>query len=1000
MRWKSMMVLLMVMSLVFNIALSAPGTGLPEGDGLPPPDPVCGDGTCDISERYTCPADCCGDGTCAEPGEDTENCPEDCLGPSGPLYDYLCGVCFEIDLGGETSSDIITGETGIPSINLAGICDDICTSGSYCYYGETDCYNEGCYYEFREYSSGGCGCIGDKRYFKVCTDGDTQAEGGWECANPQCDTSCNLDVECDIFDLSQCTAPTSRCNGLIFQTRSPQCDLGICKCTYTSWTDSSCSASESMCNAECGADTDCSDICVGDSRYSQACNQATCTCEQDTKLVQCHASCIDAGDCYTGELCDCNEEFDGCYGSVDGSTWHTGCDLATDAYCRYREYDDAACPNSCDCTNKVCDSFTEETSDQDSNGWTDKCDGLTIYVPNQSMKYLEMFPAEIVDIHTYIYFNPIEGISTCNAWANQEIWTESSGIRLGCFSNPMYRKIWTLSELSPGRHDLDYKWKNSEGDCYNDYGEYAHLDYMGCLEQMTGIGPVVFYEPDTDPYVSGVIIEPAILTEPVGDYTMGSNDFYDDKWGDQLWSGHVGGDEWLCSAYESCYAWYELDTSVLTNSSYDVYCKVWKWQQEPTWIRINYTGTSTGWLHDYCIGYCWWHYTTLDINTLYNVTVEFMNNDTRWGEFEGCRLERDLNYNDALKVAQSGPGVTDFSELEPQFYIEDVRVTSFQFSEESDGFDLSANTLTTIDDPSIEIETFCMIGDEFEMELVLKESPDALSDNYNTDCNTQNEWYSSFENSEQIQPWDHLILFYAPKYNRYQLQIDEMNDFLSDLYIDNRLVTVGDVVSCDAFDESDNPLGGGFDTCCYSEHFTDSCSALPTDLSYRATTVDLGYLSVGYHSMKFKITDVCEGGYAEDIRITNITDNAQETQQYSCYDENPSNNNFQCDIDVPSQTVFCKRPVKAGCLSYANDLDKDGEGEFENALHYLVYYDYNGCPEHCYCELDGEPLGEDYYLNTNTGYCESVCECDLQGEVLSCPGECFLPSGERAGSQS
>jgi len=61
------------------------------------PQPICGDGTCDLDETaFNCPEDCggggfCGDGECGT-GETPTNCPQDCSGSCTPSYvdEYRC----------------------------------------------------------------------------------------------------------------------------------------------------------------------------------------------------------------------------------------------------------------------------------------------------------------------------------------------------------------------------------------------------------------------------------------------------------------------------------------------------------------------------------------------------------------------------------------------------------------------------------------------------------------------------------------------------------------------------------------------------------------------------------------------------------------------------------------------------------------------------------------------------------------------------------------------
>jgi V8-like Glu-specific endopeptidase len=109
------------------------GAGDPSGNnpiicGAEPPDPVCGDGTCDAGETATCPQDCgarnpdpvCGNGTC-EIGEDSSTCPQDC---AGRTPDPVCGngTC-EI---GESSTSC-PGDCG--GVTPASCGDGVCSDG-------------------------------------------------------------------------------------------------------------------------------------------------------------------------------------------------------------------------------------------------------------------------------------------------------------------------------------------------------------------------------------------------------------------------------------------------------------------------------------------------------------------------------------------------------------------------------------------------------------------------------------------------------------------------------------------------------------------------------------------------------------------------------------------------------------------------------------------------------------------------------------------------------
>lgn len=347
-------------------------------------------------------------------------------------------------------------------------------------------------------------------------------------------------------------------------------------------------------------------------------------------------------------------------------------------------------------------------------------------------------------------------------------------------------------------------------------------------------------------------------------------------------------------------------------------------------------------------------------------------------DYVGCGNPRD--YTNAGERAQDSDGISDFSDLTPQFNIEDVYMTGMTVTEMLGGvgvgrFELDATTSATLSGKTT--YSTCMIATDFEQITVLKESPGtSAGDSYDTDCGTATDWRSSFGTPSQIQPWDHLMLFYAESATTYYLEIGQMNDFISDLYIDGQLVDRDDAEFCEI---SSSVGGSSGDNDCYCEHFTDGCSALTDDSDYRTSVINLGSLDPGYHSLKFKIIDVCEKGYASGITVKSTIDYAA-SPKYSCSDTG----NLLCTIDIMGKNEFCSRPQRVGCVSYIDNVDADADTEFENVLHDVYTFDFDDCPLYCRCELAGQDMSDQYYLNTLTGMCESLC-C----ETYPCPGCCW-----------
>ncbi len=357
-----------------------------------------------------------------------------------------------------------------------------------------------------------------------------------------------------------------------------------------------------------------------------------------------------------------------------------------------------------------------------------------------------------------------------------------------------------------------------------------------------------------------------------------------------------------------------------------------------------------------------------------NSRCDFGYGEFRHFDFMGCDQSA-VHYWDKAQIAQAGFGDpamdgTTFAVLSPVFWYNDVELT-FSVSEglgsHAGEFHLQG-IADELSGESLTITTKCMLGSELHVLEVLKESPSELDADPISDTaaaiGDETDWVENLGTDQQIQPWDHLYLIYVPTGDDFTLEL-QANDFLSDLYLDDVLVTQDKVDYCS-------------ESGCYCEHFAENCAKVSDEATGRTVKMDLGYLPKGFHKLKFKVVDVWMKGFATGVKI--YSDEADAgAPTYTCTDAvTGASTDFECYIGSGLENHgFCRRPQHIGCISYIDDPD-EGDSVFDNVLQTHMYLEYADCPTTCICEP-----AADYYLNTLTGYCESLCCTEWP-----CPGCC------------
>ena len=348
-----------------------------------PPEPVCGDATCEASESCaTCPADCgacgeCGDGACA-PTETCYSCPGDCgacayegsccLANGTPGCDDAAVVtctcladpyCCELDW-----DDVCMGEAiDLCALDCPGGCGDgVCGAAETCADCEEDCgpcQGSGSCCE----DNGTPGCEDEAVAQCVCAFDGYCCEGLWDdvCAAEamdECALDCGVvcgDEACSTSE--SCYDCPSDCGACAFtgdccapQT-TPGCDdadMVACACGLDAFC---CEVQwDEMCVG--AATLDCGLVCVS------FCGDGACDAEEG--CVGCPEDC---GACEPGDCCT-PQATPGC---EDATV--TDCVCGTDGYCCTVEWDEsciAFAEASCDlvcapsvCGDGLCDALAE-----------------------------------------------------------------------------------------------------------------------------------------------------------------------------------------------------------------------------------------------------------------------------------------------------------------------------------------------------------------------------------------------------------------------------------------------------------------------------------------------------------------------------------------------------------------------------------------------------------------------------------------------------------------